>query len=268
MKTSFVSIQLTILAGLFLTALPATAQELPPDAQKSAAAVRERLAKMGPREGQILHQAGGGVATTFPNHHMIVVRYRQFPVAFALPEGLRASNLFAVDGRTWKIEHLKDFKALEAFFRANQPPVKSDTDARAILAAWLTLAQEFHQDGMLKFDVLEKEFTVADDRSKAGGRAVVMQGGNGELAAELTFDKDGKLATAVEKASLRQGPRPICQATKLLDADPIVRRIAEQDLIIMGLSARDYIMEQRRLAAPDLRRAIDRVWERIEKNGW
>jgi hypothetical protein len=31
------------------------------------------------------------------------------------------------------------------------------------------------------------------------------------------------------REQLRAGPRPICQATKLLDRDPIVRRMAEQD---------------------------------------
>jgi hypothetical protein len=94
-----------------------------------------------------------------------------------------------------------------------------------------------------------------------------MQGGNGELKAELTI-KEGKLAGVSEKAAIRPGPRPICQATKLLDADPIVRRIAEQDLLIMGLLARDYLMEQREKATPELRRAIDRVWAQIQRNGW
>ena len=95
-----------------------------------------------------------------------------------------------------------------------------------------------------------------------------MQGGNGELTAALEYGKDGKLAKVVETAKIRPGPRPICQATKLLDADPIVRRMAEQDLLIMGLFARDYLMEQRELATPELRAAIDRVWQQIQKNGW
>jgi hypothetical protein len=54
----------------------------------------------------------------------------------------------------------------------------------------------------------------------------------------------------------------------LLDPDPIVREMAEQALLYMGLSARDYIMEQRAKASPRLREAIDRLWRRIEKNGW
>src|SRR5207249_6646109 len=66
--------------------------------------------------------------------------------------------------------------------------------------------------------------------------------------------------------SIRPGPRPICQATKLLDADPLVRRICEQDLLIMGLSARDYLAEQRAAARPELRDAIDRLWQKIQRS--
>ena len=121
---------------------------------------------------------------------------------------------------------------------------------------------------MFKFDVLDKEFNAGDSPLHAAGRLVVMQGGNGELRAAIEYDKDGKLAKVTEKAAIRAGPRPICQATKLLDADPIVRRIAEQDLLIMGLSARDYLMEQRESATPELQGAIDRVWRQIQINGW
>src|SRR6184192_2360441 len=75
-------------------------------------------------------------------------------------------------------------------------------------------------------------------------------------------------ALPICRSAIRPGPRPICQATKLLDPDPLVRRICEQDLLIMGLSARDYLMEQRARATPELRAALDRLWEKIQKNGW
>jgi hypothetical protein len=76
--------------------------------------------------------------------------------------------------------------------------------------------------------------------------------------AEATFDR----------SKLKPGPRPICQATKLLDADAVVRKMAEQDLLFMGLAARDYLMEQRAAAGPELRQAIDRLWEQIVNNKW
>jgi len=128
------------------------------------------------------------------------------------------------------------------------------------------LTQEFHQDGYFKFEVLEKEFAVdGKEELKASGRLMVKDGGNGQLSAELMIDKNGKLAKAEEKAEIRRGIRPICQATKLLDGDPIVRRMAEQDLLIMGRAAKPYLDEQRAKAAPELQKAIDRIWERIEK---
>jgi hypothetical protein len=71
------------------------------------------------------------------------------------------------------------------------------------------------------------------------------------------------LTSVSEDNQIRRGPRPICQATKLLDPDPVVRKMAEQDLLIMGRAARGYLDEQRARATPALRKAIDRIWERI-----
>ena len=47
-----------------------------------------------------------------------------------------------------------------------------------------------------------------------------------------------------------------------------LRQMARQDLLYMGLSAHDYLMEQRAVAGPALRRAIDRVWAQIRKDAW
>jgi hypothetical protein len=91
-----------------------------------------------------------------------------------------------------------------------------------------------------------------------------MEGGNGELNVTLEFEK-GQLAKANETAKIREGPRPICQATKLLDADPIVRRMAENDLLYLGDLVKDYLDEQRAQATPELRQAIDRLWQRIQQ---
>lgn len=247
----------------------ASSQDKALDAQKATAAVRKYIDDKGAKGGgEITLKSEEAVRQAFPAYQIVNARFRQFPVARILPEGMRASNLFAVD-KDGKIEHLKDVKAMQRFFHDNHPVAKTEKDAKGMLAAWLVLTQEFHQDGFFKFEVLVKEFAVAADVGlNARGRLVVMQGGNGDLVAELEYDKEGKLAKVNEKAGIRPGPRPICQATKLLDSDPIVRRIAEQDLLIMGLAAREYLMEQRQLATPDLREAIDRLWNQIQKNGW
>jgi hypothetical protein len=243
-------------------------KENPPEVQKAIDAVRKFIDEKGAKGGgEILVKSEDAVKKSLPDYIIVNARFRQFPVARILPEGMRASNLFAVkDG---KVEHLKDVKGLEKFLQAHQSAVKSAKDAETLLAGWLTLTQEFHQDGFFKFEVLQKEFAVeGKDEPKVSGRLMVMSGGNGSLSADLWIDKNGRLAKVEEKSAIRPGPRPICQATKLLDADPIVRRIAEQDLLIMGMAARDYIMEQRDRATPNLREAIDRVWGQIQKNGW
>ena len=55
--------------------------------------------------------------------------------------------------------------------------------------------------------------------------------------------------------------------TRLLDPDPLIREICEQDLLVMGRAAQGYLMEQRATASPELRRAIDRVWQKILDEG-
>ena len=62
---------------------------------------------------------------------------------------------------------------------------------------------------------------------------------------------------------MKRGVRPICQATKLLDPDPVVRQMAEDAILVMGKAADEYLSEQRARATPALREAIDRIWQRI-----
>lgn len=67
--------------------------------------------------------------------------------------------------------------------------------------------------------------------------------------------------------AIQKGVRPICQATKLLDPDPVVRGMAEQAILVMGKAAEGYLTEQRTRASPELRQAIDRIWQRILAEG-
>jgi hypothetical protein len=253
--------------ALFALVLPALAQD---SEKKAVEKIRAHIDEMknGKGAGEVTAQSSEAVKKTFADHQLVIVRFRQFPVARVMPEGLSASNIFAVN-KDGKIEHFKDTAALQKFFQAHAPKAKDEKGAKAVLGAWMALTQEYHQDGMFKFEVQDKQFAVAQDVGlNARGRLIVMAGGNGDLVAELNFDKDGKISKVVEKAAIRPGPRPICQATKLLDPDPLVRRICEQDLLIMGLSARDYLVEQRESANPQLRDAIDQLWRKIQANGW
>jgi hypothetical protein len=103
------------------------------------------------------------------------------------------------------------------------------------------------------------------DYTLAKGRVAVapLHGDRGEIAARLTFERSGKLIDIVEKSTLRAGVRPICQATKLLDPDPIVRRMAEQDILVMGLEAKPYLDYIRPQLSPELQAAVDKLWQRI-----
>src|SRR5262249_27543824 len=164
-------------------------------------------------------------------------------------------------------------KELLKFFRSTLPPAKAESTMKDVARAWLSLGTEFHQDGFYSFSVPSKnDVTVAkEDKTKqATGKSVVAaKGGNGgEVQITLMFDAAGKLTRFTEKAKLRQGIRPICQATKLLDADPIVRRMAEKDILVMGRAAKPYLDEQRAKARPELKKAIGRVWKRISAEGW
>src|SRR5262249_51568929 len=170
-------------------------------------------------------------------------------------------NVFIV-GKDGGVEHLTSSKQLEKFFREHLRPVKNDKAAKDAVRAWLIVSQQFFQDGFYQFTIPGKGLT--GDATKASGKAVVEpKGGNkGQLAVTMTFE-NGKLAKVEEENTVKPGVRPICQATKLLDPDPIVRGMAEQSILVMGSAAREYLMEQRAKASPELQKAIDRMWQRI-----
>jgi hypothetical protein len=209
------------------------------------------------------------LAKAFPGSHFFSLGFPQFPVARRAPEPFKSQNLFIVP-KDGKMVHLTDTKELEKFFKDNLKAVKDDDAAKQAAQAWLLLSVTFKQDGFFKFAVPKDALKVAEEKGekKASGKADVTQGGKGDLVATLTFDDKGKLAKVAEENAIKPGVRPICQATKLLDADPLVRRIAEQDILVMGRACKDYLDEQRAKAAPELKQAIDRIWKRIVDEGW
>jgi hypothetical protein len=258
------TISLTLLlAGASLVAAQQPPQKLPENAEKAKQVVADHLKTIKGESGDIVWIDDKSLAEAFPKQVFFAVRYRIYPVAKQLPKDMKPSNIFVVEGD--KFQHIKDAKALEEFFRAKLAPVKEVNGGMRAVSAWLMLSQEFVQDGFYKFKISDMGRT-GEHWFELG--ATVMAGGNGEITAKLEFNKEGKLVTAAETAKIKQGPRPICQATKLLDADPIVRKMAEQDLLYMGPAAYDYLMEQRAKANPELQRAIDRLWAQIVKNGW
>jgi hypothetical protein len=252
-------------SALRLWAVYAPAQG--PDKEKAAAAakaVNEELDKLKAAGFVMQEVKDEPVSRAFPKHTFFGVYFRQFPVARLTPKGMNSANVFAV-GPDGKAKLLKEQSELQGFFKANLAPAKEDTPAKDAARAYVRLMEELHQDGFYKFTLQDDSTKVEPGKEgkTASARAVVMAGGNGELSATLTFAAAGELKTVVDNIRLKPGPRPICQATKLLDADPIVRRMAERDLLIMGRAARSYLDEQRAQAPAELRRAIDALWERI-----
>jgi hypothetical protein len=256
-------ITIAMLAAFLLVGSVGKAAPSAEEIQKATKAVDDKIKELnGVGLLPTQHLADESLEKAFPGHFFFAAHVRRFPVARIVPEGskIKSQNLFVVkEGKV--VQHLTEAKQLEKFFQDTLAPAKDDAARKTATRAWLALAPEFMQDGFFKFKIVDDAIKV--DSKKGTGTVVVMAGGSGEITSTVNFDDAGKLVSASDAPKVRPGPRPICQATKLLDADPIVRKMAEQDLLIMGRAAHGYLMEQRAKAAPDLQQAIDRLWQRI-----
>jgi hypothetical protein len=239
---------------------------MPEEIQKAQQRVEKELERLKADQAQVQAITADAVERELPKDLFFAVIFRRYPVAIRPPAPLKPSDLFAVSrAEEAKPRLLTDPKDLETFFRDSLGPVRDDAQAKEVVRAWLELAPVFVQDGFYQFSVVPETITVSHEGAvrKASGKVVVMKGGNGQIDVVMEFDQAGKLVRVEHTAKVRPGPRPICQATKLLDTDPVVRRMAEQDLLIMGRPARDYLEAQRAQAAPELKQAIDQIWRRI-----
>jgi hypothetical protein len=221
----------------------------------------------GAERGRVVSIREGSLGRVFPGYLFYVLRFRQYPVALNPPAPLRSNSLLIVRPDD-AVALLADPEALEGFFRSTLPAATTAAMATEAAKAWLRLVEELNQDGFLQFAVADESITVAPVASggqRVTGEAVVVpKGGNqGGIRAVLVFDSSGTLVSASETAQIKHGIRPICQATKLLDPDLIVRAMAEQAILVMGRAAKEYLAEQRESASPELRDAIDRIWHKI-----
>src|SRR5262249_7904643 len=228
-------------------------------AEKAKVKVDGFLTEKNARNPQVIWVDNESVSKAFPKYSFFAVRFRLYPVAIAPPQGMKSANMFAVSDKG-ELEFIDDAKGLEKFFVAHG---KMDKDGAPVYA-WLKLSEELVQDGYYKFDSPSGFGTL---RNMATSTAHVSAGGNGQIRATLFFEGD-KITKVEQTVKLRPGPRPKCQATKLLDADPIVRYMAESELLYLGLAARPYLLDQRAKANPALQQAIDRLIRKIEAEGW
>jgi hypothetical protein len=235
---------------------------------KAPAAVEKKVQEWKGKDFKVQVIEEKYVRELFPKHVFVAVHFPQWPLPRKPPEPMMLKNLFAVS-KDNKVTHLPDSKALEAFFKST---LGAQLNQNKTVRSWLRLRMEYIQDGMYKFKYPEKtEVTGAGSSLTlvAGTVEVVPEGGNkGSFKAVIRFDRNDKFSAVTEEENkVLCGIRPKCQATLLLHADPLVRAIAEQDLLVMGQSAREYLREQRARASKELRREIDRVWRQIEAEG-
>lgn len=205
------------------------------------------------------------IGNTLPGSYFGVY-FQQWPIAIEPPQGLALSNVFfVVDQQVYYVTNPDDLKS---YFLDVVAPVQNQDQAVDVGRSWLRLSVQFSQDGYFRFsDPVVHARTLATGVILVGGRDKVVGGGTGKLKVQIEFDASGDLADVIEHRAIHAGVRPICQATKLLDPDPIVRRMAERDILVMGRTAKAYLDEQRARATPELRQAIDRMWKRIVAEG-
>jgi hypothetical protein len=239
------------------------------DVSDAEAKLKEYLGAIKGSEAGRVTALADGTRETFPDFVLFAHVIPQFPLAREAPAPLKHANVIAVpkkkDGKPVLIT---DTKELEKFFKAHARPVTKGSEGQATVTAWLRAASELAQDGFFKFTVKAGTVATADDTTSVSGTSSVAEqnGDKGEVTAKLTF-KGGKLTTSDTKVSVSAGIRPRCQATKLLDPDPIVRAIAEDSLRVMGSTAKEYLDAQYTKASPELRAAIDRVRAKIKAEG-
>src|SRR5215831_3938871 len=207
------------------------------------------------------------VGRTFPGFSFFGVIFRQYPVAVLCPQtqDLKCSNIFFIKNGT--IDFASNIPDLKFFFAAELGPASSKEAATDAASTWLRFSEELKQDLFYSFSAPEISYMPREDVTVVRGNVAVMAGGEGKIDLLMTLGTAGSLLNISEKSALRPGVRPICQATKLLDSDPIVRRMAEQDLLVMGRAAQPYLNQVRATAAPKLQQAIDRIWQRILNEG-
>lgn len=236
--------------------------------QKATAPNSQRIPPYA-RPGRILDAS---IENLFPNTLFYPMIIRQYPVARIVPPPFKAQNIFVVQ-KAGALQHLPDIHALENFFRSSLTAPVNPNEAwkKDAVRAWLRLSEEFSQDGMFKFSTPEQAISILaqTDGWKGTGKATVIPqlGNMGEITAALFFKADGTLERVSETRNVKAGMRPICQATKLLDADAIARAMAEQDILIMGREAEWYLAEQKAKASPALQSTIEKIWERIVTEG-
>jgi hypothetical protein len=207
------------------------------------------------------------VGRTFLNFSFFGVIFRQYPIAVQCPQArdLKCANLFFVQNS--QVDFVSTIEDLKFFFDSNLNSAPTQDTATDAANSWLRFSEELKQDLFYTFSAADVSYMPRPDLTLLRAHASVAAGGDGNIDVVMTLGTAGSLLNVLEKSAVRPGVRPICQATKLLDRDPIVRRMAEQDLLVMGRTAKPYLDQIRATARLQLKLAIDRIWQRILNEG-
>ncbi len=201
---------------------------------------------------------------SFKHSYFFVLRFRLYPVAIVPQPPLKTNNVFVVSDA--ESTHITDEKMLEKFFKKNLPAeVSGKAKVADATRSWLRLAQELHKDGFFEFEKPSVEVSdTASDGFASNGvvKVVPKRGDKGNLTVRMEF-VGGKLHSVKAGGKVLPGIRPKCQATRLLDEDPVIREIMRRDILVMGRACESYLDEVRANASPELQRAIDEVWQQI-----
>lgn len=204
-----------------------------------------------------------------PNCAFYSLHFAEWPVMRMGPPPFKSRNIIAVP-RTGDVKLFTDPRKLADLFGTQVGSITKQ-EMPMVTAAWLRLSAEFSQDGYFAFRYPMDQIRVHSGTVGfvAVGKATVdpKGGDKGEIVATLNFipnrNRELDLKGITEKRTVQAGVRPICQALLLLDPNPIVRRMAERDLLVMGPIIKPYLDERRNEASPELQEAIDRIWQRI-----
>jgi hypothetical protein len=251
--------KLLIVAIAVLLDVPGEAGEAAQSREQAKAAVKAHLSGMKTAEyGELLDLEAEPLQTLFKDCRFFVLRFGVYPVAVEAEPPLKTNNLFVVcEGR---ITHVTDEQQLKQFFMRRLASSSQPISPSAATESWLYLVQELHKDGFFQFQ--PPSVSKSGEASEGSTEVVAQRGDKGKLSVKMEF-KEGKLVAVTSEGSVSPGVRPRCQATRLLDEDPVVREIMWRDIVIMGRAGKPYLNEVRATAGPALQQAIDQVWQQI-----
>lgn len=260
---------------------------------------QQALLAKAPEPQHVFELTGDRLEMVFPLYSFFIIRYPQYPDTPAIPPPLTPVTIIALRNvaeenflfrganAPSRFTLITTDEQLKAFFLAIAlpsaviapqvnnavPPGELDNANHFTLIAWLRLCQELHQDGYYRFRMEDKvevepvpyEGPDGPKYSTTGRLDALPDGGNtGALTATLFFNTPPRRLCEIRlQSTLHPGLRPVGQAKKLLNPDPVIRKIAEQDLLLMGPQTYDYLAGEWLHATPELQQAIEGVWGKI-----